>query len=271
METGQDTSPPRVLIVDDQPLTREVMTLVIQAQGYKTLLASNGEEALAIAESRDLDLILLDVVMPGIDGFEVARRLKAGVRSQAVPIIMISALEDKESRIKGLAAGADDFLARPVDRLELRVRLQNLLRIKRFQDDLAKQNAVLERKVELRTTELERSNRETIHTLIRAAAHRDDESGAHVKRMGLYSTLLAQRLGLDNEFCTVIGMASQLHDIGKIGIPDRLLEKPSALEGAEWDTMKMHTDIGGQMLALNSSPYLSMGADIARAHHEHWD
>jgi putative two-component system response regulator len=271
MGTGEDPSPARILIVDDQPLNREVMTLVIHAQGYKTLVASSGEEALAIAETRDLDLILLDVVMPGIDGFEVARRLKTGARNSSVPIIMISALEDKESRIKGLAAGADDFLSRPVDRLELRVRVQNLLRIKRFQDALAQQNAVLERKVELRTAELERSNRETIHTLIRAAAHRDDESGAHVKRMGLYSTLLAQRLGQGGEFCTLIGMASQLHDIGKIGIPDRLLEKPSALEGAEWELMKTHANIGGQMLALNSSPYLAMGADIARAHHEHWD
>jgi putative two-component system response regulator len=130
---------------------------------------------------------------------------------------------------------------------------------------------VLERKVELRTEELERSNRETIHTLIRAAAHRDDESGAHVKRMGLYATLLAQRLGLDAKFCVTIGFASQLHDIGKIGIPDRILEKPEALGDEEWGIMKTHTEIGGRMLALNSSPYLAMAADIARAHHEHWD
>jgi putative two-component system response regulator len=271
MQPSHATPPARILIVDDQPLTRELMTLVVHAQGHKTLLANNGEEALAIAASRDLDLVLLDVVMPGMDGFEVARRLKALGRSKGVPIIMVSSLEDKESRINGLAAGADDFLSRPVDRLELKVRVQNLLRIKRSADELAAQNAVLERKVELRTVELERSNRETIHTLIRAAAHRDDESGAHVKRMGLYATLLSQRLGLDDQFCAVIGMASQLHDIGKIGIPDRILEKPAALTKDEWVIMQTHTDIGSQMLALNSSPYLAMGADIARAHHEHWD
>ena len=271
MQTSDGTSPARILIVDDQPLTRELMTLVVHAQGHKTLIATNGAEALAIAASRDLDLVLLDVVMPGMDGFEVARRLKALERSKNVPIIIVSSLEDKESRISGLAAGAEDFLTRPVDRLELKVRVQNLLRMKRFSDELAGQNAVLERKVELRTVELERSNRETIHTLIRAAAHRDDESGAHVKRMGLYATLLAQRLGLDAQLCTVIGLASQLHDIGKIGIPDRILEKPAALGEDEWTIMKTHTDIGSQMLALNSSPYLAMGADIARAHHEHWD
>ncbi len=271
MEAGQESTPARVLIVDDQPLTRELMTLVIHAQGHKTLVATNGEEALAIAASRPLDLVILDVVMPGMDGYEVAQRLKADERTRNVPIVIVSVLEDKESRIKGLAAGADDFLIRPVDRLELRVRVQNLLRLKRFQDELAAQNAVLERKVELRTAELERSNRETIHTLIRAAAHRDDESGAHVKRMGLYATLLSQRLGLDVDFCTVIGFASQLHDIGKIGIPDRILDKPAALVGEEWEIMKTHTEIGSQMLSLNSSPYLAMAADIARGHHEHWD
>ncbi len=271
MQNGNDTKPARILIVDDQPLTRELMTLVVRAQGHKTLIATNGAEALAIAEQRALDLVILDVVMPGLDGFEVARRIKAGERSRNVPIIIVSALEDKESRINGLAAGADDFLTRPVDRLELKVRVQNLLRIKRYQDELAAQNAILERKVELRTVELGRSNRETIHTLIRAAAHRDDESGAHVKRMGLYATLLAQRLGSEPEFCNLIGFASQLHDIGKIGIPDRILEKPAALGEDEWEVMKTHTDIGAQMLALNSSPYLAMGADIARAHHEHWD
>ncbi len=207
-----------------------------------------------------MDLVILDVVMPGMDGFEVAGRLRAEERTRTLPIVIVSALEDKESRIKGLAEGADDFLARPVDRLELKIRLQNLLRMKCFQDELAGQNAVLER-----------SNRETIHTLIRAAAHRDDESGAHVKRMGLYATLLSQRLGLNAGFRVIIGFASQLHDIGKIGIPDRILEKPEALGHEECDIMKTHTEIGGRMLALNSSPYLAMAADIARAHHEHWD
>jgi putative two-component system response regulator len=271
MQNEEAQSPPRVLIVDDQALTRELMTLVVQAQGYKTLVATNGPEALAIAAKRPVDLVILDVVMPGMDGFEVTRRLRGEERTRTLPIIIVSGLEDKESKIKGLAAGADDFLTRPVDRLELKVRVQNLLRMKRSQDELALQNAVLERKVELRTEELERSNRETIHTLIRAAAHRDDESGAHVKRMGLYATLLAQRLGMDAKFCVTIGFASQLHDIGKIGIPDRILEKPEALADEEWDVMKTHTEIGGRMLSLNSSPYLAMAADIARAHHEHWD
>jgi putative two-component system response regulator len=271
MQTAEEKSPARVLIVDDQALTRELMTLVVQAQGYKTLVATSGAEALAIAAKRPLDLVILDVVMPGMDGFEVARRLRADERTYSLPILIVSVLEDKESRIKGLAAGADDFLSRPIDRLEFKVRVQNLLRMKRSQDQLAGQNAVLERKVELRTEELERSNRETIHTLIRAAAHRDDESGGHVKRMGLYATLLAQRMGMDPQFCAIIGFASQLHDIGKIGIPDRILEKPEVLGEQEWEVMKTHTDIGGRMLALNSSPYLAMAADIARAHHEHWD
>jgi len=275
METDAkaDAPPPpaRILIVDDQPLTRELMTLVVHAQGYKTLIAESGAEALALAAKRPIDLVILDVMMPGMDGFEVARRLKNAERTRGVPIVMVSALDDHQSRIAGLAAGADDFLTRPVDRIELKVRVQNLLRMKRYQDQLAEQNAVLERKVELRTTELERSNRETIHTLIRASAHRDDESGVHVKRIGLYTAHVAQRLGLDAQFCAAISFASQLHDIGKIGISERILEKPGELDAAEWKIMKTHTDIGGQMLGHNSSPYLAMAADIARSHHEHWD
>ena len=263
--------PARILIVDDQPLTRELMTLVVHAQGYKSLVAENGPDALALAAKRPVDVVILDVLMPGMDGFEVARRLRASEQTRSVPIVMVSALDDHESRITGLAAGADDFLTRPVDRIELKVRLQNLLRIKRYQDQLAAHNAILERKVELRTTELERSNRETIHTLIRASAHRDDESGAHVKRIGLYTAHLAQRLGLDAQFCAAISFASQLHDIGKIGISERILEKPGELDKDEWEEMKTHTEIGAEMLGLNSSPYLAMAADIARSHHEHWD
>ena len=129
MQPVEEATQARILIVDDQPLTRELMTLIVQAQGYKTLVATNGEEALAIAAKRPVDLVILDVVMPGMDGFEVAGRLRAEERTRTLPIVIVSALEDKESRIKGLAEGADDFLARPVDRLELKIRLQNLLRM----------------------------------------------------------------------------------------------------------------------------------------------
>lgn len=130
---------------------------------------------------------------------------------------------------------------------------------------------ILDARLSLRTEELDRTFRETIRTLIRIAAHRDDESGAHAKRMGLYTMHLAQRMGLDAGFCSVISFASPLHDIGKIGISDRILEKRGALNAGDWKQMRTHAELGAKMLSQNSSPYLVMAADIARAHHENWD
>ena len=259
-----------VLIVDDEPLNRDLMKLLVEALGQDVTLAASGADALTQVAARAPDLVILDVLMPGIDGYEVARRLKADKRMWAVPIIMVSALDDRESKVKGLAAGADDFLTRPVDRIELKVRVQNLLRMKQFQDQLAEQAAILDRKVKLRSEELERSNRETIRTLIRIASYKDDESGAHVKRISLYTMQLAQRMGQDAEFCAAISFASQLHDVGKVAIPERILDKPAPLSSDEWKVMKTHAELGAQMLSQHSSPYLAMAADIARSHHERW-
>ncbi len=133
------------------------------------------------------------------------------------------------------------------------------------------ERATLERKLLLLGEELDRTHRETVRMLIRIAAHRDDESAAHVKRMGLYALHLAQCMGLDDGFCTTISFAARLHDIGKIGIPDGILEAPEALDGAQWRVMKMHCELGAGMLSQHTSPYLAMAADIARAHHENWD
>lgn len=263
--------PSLVLIVDDQGVSREVMKLIVEAQGHQTVLAAGGEEAVALALAERPDLVILDLVMPGMNGYEVLRRLRGDAVTRGVPVIMVSAKDDPESRLAGLALGADDYLTRPVNRTELKVRLRNLLRMKRMQDEINLQKEVLERRIDLRAAELERSSRETIRTLIRAASYRDDDSGAHVKRIGLYASLLAERLGMDEPFCSAIGLASQLHDIGKIGIPDRILVKTGALTDEEWAVMQTHSEIGGGMLALNSSPYLVMAAEIARAHHEHFD
>lgn len=139
------------------------------------------------------------------------------------------------------------------------------------EDLVAARTELLEHQVRLRTEELDRSHRETLRTLIRVAACRDDESGAHVKRIGLYAAHLAHCMGRDAEYCALISLASQLHDIGKIGIPDPILNKRGALNASEWRVMRTHCALGAGMLAQNSSPYLRMAADIARSHHERWD
>ena len=157
------------------------------------------------------------------------------------------------------------------DMTRLQARIQDLQGLWPVEECIADHADVLEYRLRLSGEELDRSNRETIRTLIRIAAYRDDESGAHVKRIGLYAAHLAQRMGLDREYCGTILLASQLHDIGKIGISERILEKPGPLNRDEWRVMKAHAALGAKMLAHNSSPYLVMAADIARAHHERWN
>lgn len=260
-----------ILIVDDEALNRDLMALVVRSQGWEPLAAVDGTQALALALERQPDLVLLDVLMPGIDGCEVARRLKADPRTEGIPIVMVSALDDQESRVRGLAAGAEDFLSKPVNRIELCTRVRNLLHLQKLRRALMEQSAMLEHRVQQRTDDLARSQRETIHTLIRFAAHKDDESGDHVKRMAMYAGHLSQCVGLDAAFQDRIFFASQLHDVGKVAIPDRILEKPGTLSTDEWQTMQTHCALGASILGQNTSPYIAMATEVAHAHHERWD
>jgi putative two-component system response regulator len=261
----------RILIVDDDMSARCLLEGILQNQGFETALAENGAQALEIVSTFLPDLILLDLMMPGMTGFEVAARLKANLDTRSIPIIVISSLEDRESRLKGLQAGADEFLIKPIDHMELQVRVHNLLRLKQFSDFLMDHNQILETQVRERTSELQGSFVESIFTLMRAAEFRDDETGAHVKRISYYTHELAEQLGMDQEFCELIFYASPMHDIGKIGISDNILQKPGSFSPVEMEIMKSHTTIGAQILANNSSPYLKMGYDIAMGHHERWD
>ncbi len=261
----------RILVVDDDERARRLLESLLQGDGFGVLLAENGEQALKSAEEKQPDLILLDLMMPGMSGFSVAEKLKSTENTKQIPIIVVSALEDRESRIRGLEAGAEEYLTKPVDRIDLKVRVRNLLRLKEFSDLLKNHNQRLEEQVEARTSELRNSFVESIYTLMRAAEYRDDETGAHVKRISYYTRVLAEALGMDETFCDTIFYASPMHDIGKIGIPDHILLKPGGFEPDEWEIMKSHATIGGSILSGNSSPYLQMGEQIALGHHERWD
>jgi len=185
--------------------------------------------------------------------------------------VMVTALDDRASRLRGLEAGAEEFVTKPVDRNELRIRVRNLLRLKEFSDFLANHNRILDAQVKERTHQLVSSYRETIATMTRAASYKDEETGAHVARISFYTVELAQALGLDAEFCDVIHYASPMHDVGKIGIPDHILGKPGAFTPEEWEVMKTHSALGARLLAGAASPYLRMGEIIALGHHERWD
>ena len=268
----EQTKPADILIVDDDERNRKLLGALLEAEGYTARAAASGEEAL-VAVARQLpDLILLDIMMPGIDGFEVARRLKADALTSAVPIVMVTALEDRESRLKGLAAGAEDFLSKPLDRAELRVRVKNLLRIKEYNDFLADHNRLLEEEVRARTRQLTESYRDTIFALARASEFHDEDTGLHVKRVSHYCAALAKQMDLDAAFCDAIFYAAPMHDVGKIGITDGILLKPGKLSAEEWREMRQHPTLGAHILGeISDSPYIEMGIAIALGHHERWD
>ena len=261
----------RILVIDDEVRNIKLLESLLKPEGYEVLSATNGGEALEVAATAAPDLILLDIMMPGMDGYEVAGRLKLDPRSKAIPIIVVTSLDDRASRIAALNMGVEEFLAKPVDRAELWVRVRNLLRLKKYGDELARQAMLLETRVAERTAELATAQHETLVGLQRAAAFHDDDSGRHVQRISMFCAELATALGQDPKFVELIRHASALHDIGKIAVPDRILRKEGPLDAAEWEIMKTHTTAGAKMLEGAKSPYLMMGRQIALSHHERWD
>lgn len=261
----------RILVVDDEERNVKLLEALLHAEGYVTLSASNGTDALAMTVAEKPDLILLDIRMPGMDGFETVKRLKADPRTQPVPVIMVTVLNDRESKLRALEAGAEEFLSTPIDRPDLCVRVRNLLRLKEYGDFLANHNRTLDEQVKQRTAQLEEAYRDTILVLVRAAEHKDQETGRHVRRISHYCRMLTEVMKLPADFRDAIYLASPMHDIGKIGISDHVLLKPGGLTSEEWSIMRTHCALGARILANGSSPYTRMGAEIALNHHERWD
>jgi len=266
-----DLSSAKILVVDDDARNLALMKSMLKPEYETVWTANSGKAALAKVAEEQPDIILLDIMMPEMDGFEVVARLKASSSDWDVPVIMVTALEDRESRIRALDAGAEEFVSKPVDRQEMLVRVKNMLRLHAYSQLLKNHNQMLEEKVAERTRALESSFKETLLTLLRAAEYRDDETGAHVRRISYYAEHLAIAMGKDDTFADLIFHASPMHDVGKIGIPDHILLKPGGFEPEEWEIMKSHATIGFDILKGHSSPHLSMGAEIALCHHERWD
>lgn len=271
MNASNSLHPALVLVVDDEARNVKLLETLLHADGHATISARNGQEALALAVESKPDLILLDIMMPDMDGFETVARLKADPRTQPVPVIMVTALDDRESKLRALQAGAEEFLSKPIQSADLRVRVCNLLRLKEYSDLLSKHNLLLEEQVSQRTAQLKEAYRDTMFTLVRAAERKDAESGHHIRRISHYCRALTAAMQVPIELQDTICDASPMHDIGKIGIPDQVLLKPSSLTPQEWAIMKTHCALGASILASGTSPYTRMGADIALNHHERWD
>jgi len=274
----------RVLAVDDQEETRRVLQLALTTMGYEVEVACDGIEALAKLRL-GVDLVLLDARMPGLDGFEVARRIRSDPEHCDLPIIMVTGLDSREDRLRAVEAGVNDFIAKPFELTELRVRTESLLRLKEATDALKRHRVELEQTVTKRTADLrlaldgmaeaQRStyaaHLDTIRRLVIAAEYKDRDTAAHIERIGLYSELIATRLNLPPGEVEIIRYASPMHDVGKIGIPDAVLLNPRKLNAEEWEVMKTHTSIGARILHGSLSPVLQAGETIAQAHHERWD
>jgi putative two-component system response regulator len=268
---GADAEPARVLVVDDDDMQRRLLITILEQQGYEVDQAMDGATARTRVAEKQPDIILLDVMLPDTDGFALTRALKARVDTAGIPVIIITARAERDARIQGLEAGAEDFLTKPVDHVELAVRVRNLLNLKLFHDLLRHNNRILERQVDEKTEQVRQQCIETVLTLMRAAEYRDETTGRHVNRISHYTVTLAERVGMNREFREQIFYASPMHDIGKLGIPDHILLKPAPLTENEWQIMKTHTTLGREILGGSNSPILAMGSQIAMSHHEYFD
>ncbi len=253
----------RILIVDDTPFNVKVLNDLLQTD-YDIYAANNGREALDIVSRIKPNLILLDVMMPEMDGYEVCRRLKADENTAAIPVLFVTAKIEVEDETKGLELGAVDYITKPVSPSIVRARVKNHLNLRRYQEHL-------EEMVDEKTRLLRSGYVETVHRLVLASEFKDEDTGSHIRRVSYYTRELAQCMGLGREFAENIFYASPMHDIGKVAIPDAILLKDGPLNAEEWQIMQSHTTIGAKILAGSVSPYLRMAVDIALCHHERWD
>lgn len=234
----------KILVVDDQSDNLQVLRGIL-SDIYILSFAKDGEQALEAAERHLPDLILLDIMMPGMDGYEVCRRLKANPLLAHIPVIFVTAMGEIEDEACGFNVGAVDYVTKPVSASIVRARV-------RAHIALVDQRTVLDR-------------------LGVAGEFKDNETGAHVRRIGRLADVLARRLGWSDEACRIIGKTAPMHDIGKIAIPDRILLKPGKLDSYEWSLMKTHAERGAEIIGAGGSAMMQMAARIALSHHEKWD
>ena len=262
-----------VLIVDDQSSARTMLRHVVEAIGPTVHAADFGSpvEALRWSEGHPTDLVLLDYRMPDMDGLEFARRFRRSLSRRDVPIVLISVVGDEPVRQAALEAGVIDFLVKPVRPRELRTRCKNLLQLRQQGESVKERARSLEQRVLQGVQEIEQRERETLYRLARAIEYRDAGTGIHLLRMAHYAEVLAETLGMGDEEVAVLTSAAPLHDIGKIGIPDAVLQKKGGLTEEEFAVMRRHPLIGHDILRDSQSRFVQMGATIALRHHERWD
>lgn len=258
-----------ILIVDDLAIVRLSLRHILAKAGYRCREAEDVAAALAVLDEDSIDLILCDIQMPGASGLDLVKAIKHRIPDTSV--VMVSSLEEAETAIECLQRGAFGYVLKPYQPREILVQVNSALRRRMLEIAFRDREAQLAQKVREQTLEIRDSREEIALRLIAASEHRDNETGMHVRRIGLYAAEMARLLGWDLQGVDTIRAAAPMHDIGKIGVPDAILQKPSTLTEAEWVTMKRHTTMGATILKGSTVPFIQMGARIAIGHHEKWD
>jgi putative two-component system response regulator len=240
-----------ILVVDDEPYNLAVFSRILEPE-YRLVFARNGAEALSAVAKHNPRLILLDIQMPDMDGYDICKALKANAAISEIPVIFVTTLNDSGNEEMGFAVGCVDYLIKPVIPSIVRARVRTHLSL-------------------VQLAKLEKSHRDAIYMLGEVGHFNDDDTGDHIWRMAAYSSLLAKELGWKTQDVELLGLAAPMHDTGKIGIPDAILRKPGKLDEAEWQVMRRHCAYGRQILSKSNAPVFVLAAEVAMYHHERWD
>jgi putative two-component system response regulator len=263
----------RLMAIDDNVENLRLLERVLEWAGFRNVRCfTSGQEGLDAITSFNPDLIILDLNMPKMNGYEFLKRVRQEFSTTCyLPVLVYTADLSMEAKIRALELGASDFLTKPGDAVEIKLRITYFLRAQQLHFDLQHHNQLLELKVRQRTELLDVARMEAVELLAGACEYRDDDTGKHTQRVGELSAAIAQELGLDPDFVESLRLVAPLHDVGKIAIPDYILHKPGSLSTEEYGIMKCHVGIGANLLEQKTSPLLQLAAEIARYHHERWD
>ncbi len=261
-----------ILVAEDEAITLKRIQYFLEKWGHRVITAQNGLEALEEFLSSEIDLIITDWMMPEMDGIELVRHIRGkGSEIFFVYIILLTSREDKKDIVNALESGVDDYIVKPFDPAELQARVNVGVRMVRLERSLKEYGSGLEKIVRRQTSVIRQTQEETIIRLLSALEMRDKETGGHVRRMGMFSALLAKTAGWPTQRVSDLRLAAPMHDIGKIGIPDTILRKTGQLSKEEFEIIKSHTIVSSQILKDSKFPMLQMAHDIALYHHEWWD
>lgn len=267
--SGTDAKAIRILLVDDEEQIRAVLDRWLIAEGYECDQAADAEEAQGLLQQRHYDVLLCDIMMPGTSGVDLVLDVRR--THPDVAVIMVTGLDDPKIGTFSVKVGAYGYVTKPFERIEILMHVANAIERRRLSLVAQDHECRLEREVEERTAEVRRREEEIALRLVSASEYRDEETGAHIRRIGLYASALAEALGWDTQMVDDLRVAAPMHDIGKIGVPDTILLKPGRLTDEEFEVVKQHSEIGAKILDGTDVSLLRIAAQIALCHHEKWD